>query len=196
MKQFGITLYYTNNHPDNGQPFFTEKELIQEAQTLSNERDDNQIIITTDEAITYLQDQGYGSFHQTVQYFNDCDITYVTIERRGKSTTIVPHLKLKNIDQTETLKTFLDIYDSLSQFTKLFVEQEKEVTLDGDWADIKETQETEDFKHLNEDGKYGFALGHAHALLNKYLYSPFSKLLKDYDLDVINDWFTYVQLKN
>lgn len=196
MKQFGITLYYTNNHPDNGQPFFTEKELIQEAQTLSNERDDNQIIITTDEAITYLQDQGYGSFHETVQYFNDCDITYVTIERRGKSTTIVPHLKLKNIDQTETLKTFLDIYDSLSQFTKLFVEQEKEVTLDGDWADIKETQETEDFKHLNEDGKYGFALGHAHALLNKYLYSPFSKLLKDYDLDVINDWFTYVQLKN
>lgn len=173
-----------------------EKELIQEAQTLSNERDDNQIIITTDEAITYLQDQGYGSFHETVQYFNDCDITYVTIERRGKSTTIVPHLKLKNIDQTETLKTFLDIYDSLSQFTKLFVEQEKEVTLDGDWADIKETQETEDFKHLNEDGKYGFALGHAHALLNKYLYSPFSKLLKDYDLDVINDWFTYVQLKN
>lgn len=196
MKQFGITLYYTNNHPDNGQPFFTEKELIQEAQTLSNERDDNQIIITTDEAITYLQDQGYGSFHETVQYFNDCDITYVTIERRGKSTTIVPHLKLKNIDQTETLKTFLDIYDSLSQFTKLFVEQEKEVTLDGDWADIKETQETEDFKHLNEDGKYGFALGHAHALLNKYLYSPFSKLLKDYDLDVINDWFTYVQLKD
>ena len=196
MKQFGITLYYTNNHPDNGQPFFTEKKLIQEAQTLSNERDDNQIIITTDEAITYLQDQGYGSFHETVQYFNDCDITYVTIERRGKSTTIVPHLKLKNIDQTETLKTFLDIYDSLSQFTKLFVEQEKEVTLDGDWADIKETQETEDFKHLNEDGKYGFALGHAHALLNKYLYSPFSKLLKDYDLDVINDWFTYVQLKN
>lgn len=196
MKQFGITLYYTNNHPDNGQPFFTEKELIQEAQTLSNERDDNQIIITTDEAITYLQDQGYGSFHETVQYFNDCDITYVTIERRGKSTTIVPHLKLKNIDQTETLKTFLDIYDSLSQFTKLFVEQEKEVTLDGDWADIKETQETEDFKHLNEDGKYGFALGHTHALLNKYLYSPFSKLLKDYDLDVINDWFTYVQLKN
>lgn len=196
MEQFGITLYYTNNHPDNRQPFFTEKELIQEAQTLSNERNDNQIIITTSEAIAYLQEQGYGTFHETVQYFNDCDITYVNIERRGKSTTIVPHLRLENINQTETLETFLKIYDSLSQFTKMFVEQEKEVTLDGDWADIKETQETEDFKHLNEDGKYGFALGHAHALLNKYLYSPFSKLLKDYDLDVINDWFTYVQLKN
>lgn len=196
MEQFGITLYYTNNHPDNDQPFFTEKELIQEAQTLSNNRNDNEIIVTTDEAIAYLQDQGYGAFHETVQYFNDCDITYVNIERRGKSTTIVPHLKLKNIDQTETLETFLKIYDSLSQFTKLFVEQEKEITLDGDWADIKETQETEDFNHLNEDGKYGFALGYAHALLNKYLYSPFSKLLKDYDLDVINDWFTYVQLKD
>lgn len=196
MEQFGITLYYTNNHPGNGQPFFTEKELIQEAQTLSNERNDNQIIITTSEAIAYLQEQGYETFHETVQYFNDCDITYVNIERRGKSTTIVPHLRLENIDQTETLETFLKIYDSLSQFTKMFVEQEKEVTLDGDWADIKETQETEDFNHLNEDGKYGFALGHAHALLNKYLYSPFSKLLKDYDLDVINDWFTYVQLKN
>lgn len=196
MEQFGITLYYTNNHPDNGQPFFTEKELIQEAQTLSNNRNDNQIIVTANEAIAYLQEQGYETFHETIQYFNDCDITYVNIERRGKSTTIVPHLKLENIDQTETLETFLKIYDSLSQFTKMFVEQEKEVTLDGDWADIKETQETEDFKHLNEDGKYGFALGYAHALLNKYLYSPFSKLLKDYDLDVINDWFTYVQLKN
>ena len=215
MEQFGITLYYTNNHPDNGQPFFTEKELIQEAQTLSNERNDNEIIVTTAEAITYLQNQGYGSFHETIQYFDDCDITYVDIERRGtiqyfddcdityvdierrgKSTTIVPHIKLKNINQTATLKTFLNTYDSLSNFTKMFIEQEKEVTLDGDWADIKETQETEDFNHLNEDGKYGFALGHAHALLNKYLYSPFSKLLKDYDLDVINDWFTYVQLKN
>ena len=195
MEQFGITLYYTNNHPANGQPFFTEKELIKEAQDICNNQDDNEIIVTTNEAIAYLQDQGYGAFHETVQYFDDCDITYVNIERRGK-TTIVPHLKLENINQTETLETFLKIYDSLSQFTKMFIEQEKEVTLDGDWADIKETQETEDFKHLNEDGKYGFALGHAHALLNKYLYSPFSKLLKDYDLDVINDWFTYVQLKD
>lgn len=196
MEQFGITLYYTNNHPANGQPFFTEKELIKEAQDICNNQDDNEIIVTTNEAIAYLQGQGYGAFHETVQYFDDCDITYVNIERRGKSTTIVPHLKLENINQTETLETFLKIYDSLSQFTKMFIEQEKEVTLDGDWADIKETQETEDFKHLNEDGKYGFALGHAHALLNKYLYSPFSKLLKDYDLDVINDWFTYVQLKD
>ena len=196
MEQFGITLYYTDNHPANGQPFFTEKELIEEAHDICNNQDDNEIIVTTTEAITYLQDQGYGLFHETTQYFDDCDITYVDIERRGKLTTIVPHINLKNINQTATLKTFLNTYDSLSNFTKMFIEQEKEVTLDGDWADIKETQETEDFKHLNEDGKYGFALGHAHALLNKYLYSPFSKLLKDYDLDVINDWFTYVQLKN
>ena len=34
MKQFGITLYYTDNHPANGQPFFTEKELIEEAQDI------------------------------------------------------------------------------------------------------------------------------------------------------------------
>lgn len=196
MQKFGITLYYTDNHPANGQPFFTEKELIEEAQDICNNQDDNEIIVTTAEAITYLQNQGYGLFHETIQYFDDCDITYVDIERRGKSTTIVPHIRLKNINQTATLKTFLNTYDSLSNFTKMFIEQEKEVTLDSDWADIKETQETEDFKHLNKDGKYGFALGHAHALLNKYLYSPFSKLLKDYDLDVINDWFTYVQLKN
>ena len=196
MEQFGITLYYTDNHPANGQPFFTEKELIEEAQDICNNQDDNEIIVTTAEAITYLQNQGYGLFHETIQYFDDCDITYVDIERRGKSTTIVPHIRLKNINQTATLKTFLNTYDSLLNFTKMFIEQEKEITLDGDWADIKETQETEDFKHLNEDGKYGFALGHAHALLNKYLYSPLSKLLNDYDLDVINDWFTYVQLKN
>lgn len=66
MEQFGITLYYTNNHPDNSQPFFTEKELIQTAQTISNERNDNQIIVTTDEASAYLQEQGYGAFHETV----------------------------------------------------------------------------------------------------------------------------------
>lgn len=196
MKQFGITLYYTDNHPANGQPFFTEKELIEEAQDISNNQDDNEIIVTTAEAITYLQNQGYGLFHETIQYFDNYDITYVDIERRGKSTTIVPHIGLKNINQTATLKTFLNTYDSLSNFTKMFIEQEKEITLDGDWADVTKTQEAEDFKHLNEDGKYGFALGHAHTLLNKYLYSPFSKLLKDYDLDVINDWFTYVQLKN
>jgi len=144
-----------------------------------------------------LQDERYKvlDYDSSDWYFQNFAVI-VNIERRGKSTTIVPHLRLENIDQTETLETFLKIYDSLSQFTKMFVEQEKEVTLDGDWADIKETQETEDFKHLNEDGKYGFALGHAHALLNKYLYSPLSKLLNDYDLDVINDWFTYVQLKN
>ena len=34
MEQFGITLYYTDNHPANGQPFFTEKELIEEAQDI------------------------------------------------------------------------------------------------------------------------------------------------------------------
>lgn len=196
MEQFGITLYYTDNHPANGQPFFTEKELIEEAQDICNNQDDNEIIVTTAEAITYLQDQGYGLFHETTQYFDDCDITYVDIERRGKLTTIVPHINLKNINQTATLKTFLNTYDSLSNFTKMFIEQEKEITLDGDWADVAKTEEAEDFKHLNEDGKYGFALGHAYTLLNKYLYSPLSKLLNDYDLDVINDWFTYVQLKN
>lgn len=196
MEQFGITLYYTDNHPANGQPFFTEKELIEEAQDICNNQDDNEIIVTTAEAIIYLQDQGYGLFHETTQYFDDCDITYVDIERRGKLTTIVPHINLKNINQTATLKTFLNTYDSLSNFTKMFIEQEKEITLDGDWADVTKTEEAEDFKHLNEDGKYGFALGHAYTLLNKYLYSPLSKLLNDYDLDVINDWFTYVQLKN
>lgn len=196
MEQFGITLYYTDNHPANGQPFFTEKELIEEAQDICNNQDDNEIIVTTAEAITYLQEQGYGTFHETVQYFDDCDITYVDIERRGKLTTIVPHINLKNINQTATLKTFLNTYDSLSNFTKMFIEQEKEITLDGDWADVAKTEEAEDFKHLNEDGKYGFALGHAYTLLNKYLYSPLSKLLNDYDLDVINDWFTYVQLKD
>ena len=196
MEQFGITLYYTDNHPANGQPFFTEKELIEEAQDICNNQDDNEIIVTTAEAITYLQNQGYGLFHETIQYFDDCDITYVDIERRDKSTTIVPHIRLKNINQTATLKTFLNTYDSLPNFTKMFIEQEKEITLDGDWADVTKTQEAEDFKRLNEDGKYGFALGHSYALLNKYLYSPLSKLLNDYDLDVINDWFTYVQLKN
>lgn len=196
MEQFGITLYYTDNHPANGQPFFTEKELIEEAQDICNNQDDNEIIVTTAEAITYLQNQGYGLFHETTQYFDDCDITYVDIERRGKLTTIVPHINLKNINQTATLKTFLNTYDSLSNFTKMFIEQEKEITLDGDWADVAKTEEAEDFKHLNEDGKYGFALGHAYTLLNKYLYSPLSKLLNNYDLDVINDWFTYVQLTN
>lgn len=195
MQQFGITLYYTDNHPSNGQPFFTEQELIQEAHDICNNNNDNKIIITPEEAITYLQNQGYGPFHETIQYFDDCDITYVDIERRGKSTTIVPHLKLENINQTQTLKTFLNSYDNLSQFTKLFVEQEKELRLNGDWANVKETQETEDFKHLDENGKYGFALGYAHALLKAYLYSPLSDLLNDYDLDVINDWFSYVQLK-
>lgn len=100
MKQFGITLYYTDNHPANGQPFFTEKELIEEAHDICNNQDDNEIIVTADEASAYLQEQGYGTFHETVQYFDDCDITYVNIERRGKSTTIVPHLRLENINQT------------------------------------------------------------------------------------------------
>ena len=61
---------------DNGQPFFTEKELIEEAHDICNNQDDNEIIVTADEASAYLQEQGYGTFHETVQYFDDCDITY------------------------------------------------------------------------------------------------------------------------
>ena len=105
MEQFGITLYYTDNHPANGQPFFTEKKLIEEAHDICNNQDDNEIIVTTAEAITYLQDQGYGLFHETTQYFDDCDITYVDIERRGKLTTIVPHINLKNIQQSYHIST-------------------------------------------------------------------------------------------
>lgn len=196
MKKFGITLYYTTYQPDkHSENFFTASELIAEAQEFDEESD--YFITTVDDAIQYLTEvKEWGKIKKTTQYFTEIDIAYVDKNLKNKPIFFTPHIKPTPTELNDKLKHFIETYDNIDTFSQAFVEQEKEVTLDGDWAQLKETQETKDFQLLNEDGKQGFALGHAYTLLNKYLYSPLSKLLKDYDLEIINYWFTYVQLKD
>lgn len=195
MQKFGITLYYTTYQPDeHSENFFTASELIAEAQEIDEETD--YFITTVDDAIQYLTEVKEWEIKKTTQYFDETDIIYVDKNLKNKPIFFTPHIKPTPDQLNANLKQFIEVHDNIDKFTEAFVDQEKEVTLDGDWAQLTETQETKDFQRLNEDGKQGFALGHAYTLLNKYLYSPLSKLLKNYDLDIINYWLTYVQLKD
>ena len=196
MEQFGITLYYTNNHPDaHNENFFTASELIAKAQEFDENKD--YFITTIEDAIQYLtNEKEWGEIKKTTQYFNKTDIAYIDKNLKNKPIFFNPYIKPTPNQLNTKLKDFIEMHDNIDAFSQAFIDQEKEVTLDGDWAYVAKTQEAKDFQLLNENGKQGFALGHSYTLLNKYLYSPLSKLLKDYDLDVINYWLTYVQLKD
>lgn len=196
MQKFGITLYYTTYQPDtHSENFFTASELIAKAQEFDEDKD--YFITTIEDAIQYLtNEKEWGEIKKTTQYFAKTDIVYIDKDLKNKPIFFTPHIKPTPDELTANLKQFIEMHDNIDAFSQAFIDQEKEVTLDEDWAYVTETQEAKDFQLLNEDGKQGFALGHAYTLLNKYLYSPLSKLLKDYDLNVINYWLTDVQLKD
>lgn len=156
---------------------FSESDIIQMANKL-RERQNNDPLTTINEAIAYLESQNYGHFYQIAE----------------EKPQII---NLTTFDQSIELIDFLKTYDDLNTFTNYFVDQEVEVTFEEDWLTLtRNKQEIEAFNALTDEQKEGYALGHAYSLLNQFFYSPLSKLLNYYDLDVINDnWLTRVRLE-
>lgn len=122
MSPFGITLYYTDSHPAGGEPFFTESELIENAQDIAVNQEDDDIIETAEEAMTYLENQGYGTFHETIQYFDRNDITFVDKAEINKPLTLLPYVKLDESERNTNLQSFLKTYDDPQTFAKAFIE--------------------------------------------------------------------------
>lgn len=124
MSPFGIILYYTDSHPAGGEPFFTESELIENAQDIAVNQEDDDIIETAEEAMTYLENQGYGTFHETIQYFDRNDITFVDKAEINKPLTLLPYVKLDESERNTNLQSFLKTYDDPQTFAKAFIEEE------------------------------------------------------------------------
>lgn len=75
-KTYKATLYWTLSLAPDATPFFTESELISEAKdhcTQTGEENEKNIV-SVDDAIRYLEDQGWSPIHKTVQYFTEEEI--------------------------------------------------------------------------------------------------------------------------
>lgn len=195
MSPFGITLYYTDSHPAGGEPFFTESELIENAQDIAVNQEDDDIIETAEEAMAYLENQGYGTFHETIQYFDRKDIAFVDTSERNKPITLRPYIKLDESERNTNLQSFLKTYDDPQTFAKAFIVEEVKDTLDEDRHIYQNLDGVATFDSLNAEAKKSFALGHAYTLLNNFMDRPLDYLLASYDLDYINNWLTHVQIK-
>lgn len=195
MSLLGITLYYTDNNPSGGEPLFTESELLEFAQDFANNNDENIIIETAADAMTYLESQGYGTFHETTQYIDEEDINDVDDLKRGQPITLVPYVRPSELERQQNLSRFLETYDSLQAFAKAFIEEEVKDTLDEDQHIYQKLDGIATFDSLNTEAKKGFALGHAYTLVDSLMDRPLEYLLASYDLHYINNWLTRVQLK-
>lgn len=195
MSPFGIALYYTDHHPAGGEPFFTESELIENAQDIAVNQEDDDIIETAEEAMAYLENQGYGTFHETIQYFDRKDIAFVDTSERNKPITLRPYIKLDESERNTNLQSFLKTYDDPQTFAKAFIVEEVKDTLDEDRHIYQNLDGVATFDSLNAEAKKSFALGHAYTLLNNFMDRPLDYLLASYDLDYINNWLTHVQIK-
>lgn len=195
MSPFGITLYYTDHHPSAGEPVFTESELIENAQDFAVNQEDDDIIETAEEAMAYLENQGYGTFHKTTQYFDRKDITFVDRTEIHGPIELIPYIELDTPIRNISLSRFLELYDNPDAFAKAFIEEEVKDTLEENQHIYQKLDGVETFDQLSDEAKNGFALGHAYTLLGHFLNSPLSVLLASYDLPFINGWLTRVQLK-
>lgn len=75
-KTYKATLYWTSSLAPDATPFFTERELISEAKdhcTQTGEGDEKDIV-SVDDAICYLEDQGWFPIKKTTQYFKEEEI--------------------------------------------------------------------------------------------------------------------------
>ena len=195
MSLLGITLYYTDNNPSGGEPFFTESELLKSAQDFANNNDENIIIETTADAMAYLESQGYGTFHETTQYIDEEDINDVDNSKRGQPITLVPYVRPSELERQQNLFKFLETHDDPHAFAKAFIEEEVKDTLDEGRHIYQKLDGIATFDSLNAEAKKGFALGHAYTLVDSLMDRPLEYLLASYDLHYINNWLTRVQLK-
>ena len=76
VKTYKAVLYWTSSLTQDATPFFTESELISEAKdhcTQTGEEDEKDIV-SVDDAIRYLEDQGWFPIKKTTQYFKEEEI--------------------------------------------------------------------------------------------------------------------------
>lgn len=195
MSLLGITLYYTDNNPSGGEPFFRESELLESAQDFANNNDENIIIETAADAMAYLESQGYGTFHETTQYIDEEDINDVDSSKRGQPITLVPYVRPSELERQQNLFKFLETHDDPHAFAKVFIEEEVKDTLDEDQHIYQKLDGIATFDSLNAEAKKGFALGHAYTLVDSLMDRPLEYFLASYDLHYINNWLTRVQIK-
>lgn len=75
-KTYKAILYWTPSLTQDATPFFTESELISEAKdhcTQTGEEDENNIVLV-DDAVRYLEEQGWFPINKTTQYFKEEEI--------------------------------------------------------------------------------------------------------------------------
>lgn len=75
-KTYKAILYWTPSLAEDSTPFFTESELISEAKdhcTQTGEEDEKNIV-SVDDAILYLEGQGWSPINKTTQYFTKEEI--------------------------------------------------------------------------------------------------------------------------
>lgn len=75
-KTYKATLYWTSSLAPDTTPFFTASELITEAKdhcTQTGEEDEKKIV-SVDDAIRYLEDQGWFPIKKTTQHFKEEEI--------------------------------------------------------------------------------------------------------------------------
>ena len=75
-KTYKAILYWTPSLDQDATPFFTESELISEAKdhcTQTGEEDEKNIV-SVDDAISYLEDQGWFPINEATQYFTEEEI--------------------------------------------------------------------------------------------------------------------------
>lgn len=80
-KTYKATLYWTPSLAPDATPFFTASELITEAKdhcTQTGEEDEKNIV-SVDDAIRYLECQGWFPINETTQYFKEEEIEKTSV---------------------------------------------------------------------------------------------------------------------
>lgn len=75
-KDYKAILYWTPSLDEDATPFFTESELIAEAKDhcMQTGEEDEKNIVSVDDAIRYLEDQGWYPINEATQYFREGEI--------------------------------------------------------------------------------------------------------------------------
>lgn len=75
-KDYKAILYWTPSLDEDATPFFTESELISEAKDhcMQTGEEDEKNIVSVDDAIRYLEDQGWYPINEATQYFREGEI--------------------------------------------------------------------------------------------------------------------------
>lgn len=86
-KIYRAVLYWTSSLNQESTPFFTESELISEARDhcMQTGEEDEKNICSIDDAIRYLEGQGWFPIKETTQYFTEEEIENTSVAKEHSS---------------------------------------------------------------------------------------------------------------